>query len=115
MSISINGTVLPDPVAIKTQDVDIVRTKETASGRVVMDYIATKKVVQVAWGVLTDTEMSQILDTIAANKPFFQLTFTDAGGDTTITVYADRIDREILSIYGGEILWKSLTITFKER
>jgi len=113
--IAINGITLPEPVSIQTSDEDIIKKRTTASGRIVIDYIATKKVVNVVWGTLTDAEAQQIINTINANKPFFTLEFTDAGGTATITAYAEKIQRSIKSVYGGEIIWAGMQITFKER
>lgn len=113
--IAINGIELPEPVDIKTTDEDIVKKRTTASGRTVIDYITTKKVVNVTWGKLTDSEAQQIIDTININKPFFTLSFIDAGGPTLITAYAEKIQRSIQSVYNGEIIWAGMQITFKER
>ena len=113
--IAINNIVLPEPVSIRTSEEDIVKQRTTASGRTVIDYITTKKVIDVVWGVLNDSDMQVIINTIRDNKPFFYLTYTDTGGDTTIIAYADRINRNIQSIYNGQIVWANLHIVFKEK
>jgi len=113
--IAINNIVLPEPVSIKTSDEDIVKQRTTASGRTVIDYITTKKVIDVVWGVLNDSDMQVIINTIRDNKPFFFLTYSDTGGSNTITAYTEKVQRSIQNVYGGQIVWANLHIVFKEK
>jgi hypothetical protein len=69
--LKIAGTTVKTPTELKIGRFDLSKSGRTASGKMVMDIIATKRRVDVVWKMLKDSELQQILDLITANKPFF--------------------------------------------
>ena len=94
---------------------DLSKSSRTASGKMVMDIIATKRRVDVVWKMLPDDELQKIIDTITANKPFFSLEYPDAGGTQTMTCYAGDIITSLWHTKNGVRYWEEVSLAFIEQ
>jgi len=81
----------------------------------VMEYIATKRRVDVVWRYIPDADLQVILNLLAANKPFFTLEYPDAGGQQTITCYAGDINTSLWHTINGVRRWSEVSISFIEQ
>ena len=113
--LKIAGTTVKTPTELKIGRFDLSKSGRTASGKMVMDIIATKRRVDVVWKMLPDDELQKIIDTIAANKPFFTLTYPDAGGSATMTCYAGDINTSLWHTKNGVRYWEEVSLAFIEQ
>ena len=113
--LKIAGTTVVAPVELKVGRFDITKSSRTASGKMVMEVIATKRRVDVVWKMITDGELQTIIDTITANKPFFSLEYPDAGGTKTMTCYAGDIVTSLWHTKNGVRYWEEVSIGFIEQ
>ena len=113
--LKIAGITVKAPTALKVGRFDLSKSSRTASGKMVMDIIATKRRVDVIWKMLTDSELENIIDTITANKPFFSLEYPDAGGTKTMTCYAGDILTSLWHTKNGVRSWEEVSIGFIEQ
>lgn len=113
--IVIAGVQVAAPAEIKIGRFDLTKSNRTASGKMVMEIIATKRRVDVIWKMLTDDDLRLIIDTIAAHKPFFTLQYPDAGGTATMTCYAGDINTSLWHMVNGVRYWDEVGIPFIEQ
>ena len=113
--LKIAGITVKAPTELKVGRFDLSKSSRTASGKMVMDIIATKRRVDVVWKMLKDSELQQILDLITANKPFFSLEYPDAGGTKTMTCYAGDILTSLWHTKNGIRYWEEVSIAFIEQ
>ena len=113
--LKIAGTTVKTPTELKIGRFDLSKSGRTASGKMVMDIIATKRRVDVVWKMLKDSELQQILDLITANKPFFSLEYPDAGGTQTMTCYAGDIITSLWHTKNGVRYWEEVSLAFIEQ
>jgi hypothetical protein len=103
------------PSEIKVSRFDITKSQRAASGKMIMQIIATKRRVDVTWKMLKDSDLATIINTIAANKPFFVLEYPDVGGAQTMTCYAGDIVTSLWHTIGGIRYWEEVSIPFIEQ
>lgn len=113
--LKIAGVAVAAPSEVKVGRFDLTKSERMASGRMVMEIIATKRRVDVAWKYLTDSELDTIISTITANKPFFTVQFPDAGGNTTMTCYSGDITTSLWHTRNGVRYWEEVSIAFIEQ
>ena len=113
--LKIAGVTVKTPTELKVGRFDITKSNRTASGKMVMELIATKKRVDITWKMLPDNELQKIIDTITANKPFFSLEYPDAGGTKTMTCYAGDIVTSLWHTKNGVRYWEEVSIAFIEQ
>ena len=113
--LKIAGITVKAPTELKTGRFDLSKSSRTASGKMVMDIIATKRRVDVVWKMLPDNDLKLIIDTITANKPFFSLEYPDAGGQMTMTCYAGDINAGLWHTKNGIRYWQDVSIAFIEQ
>jgi hypothetical protein len=113
--LKIAGVTVKTPSELKVGRFDITKSNRAASGKMMMELIATKRRVDVVWKMLTDTELEKIIDTITANKPFFSLTYPDTGGSKTMTCYAGDIITSLWHTNNGVRYWEDVSIGFIEQ
>ena len=113
--LKIAGITVKTPSELKIGRFDITKSNRTASGKMVMELIATKRRIDCTWKMITDTELQLILDTITANKPFFALEYPDVGGNKTMTCYSGDINATMWHTKNGVRYWEEVTISFIER
>ena len=113
--LKIAGVSVKAPTDLKIGRFDLTKSGRTASGKMVMEVIATKRRVDVVWKMLPDNELQKIIDTITANKPFFSLEYPDAGGTNTMTCYAGDIITSMWHTKNGIRYWEDVSIPFIEQ
>ena len=113
--LKIAGVSVKAPTDLKIGRFDLTKSGRTASGKMVMELIATKKRVDITWKMLPDNELQKIIDTITANKPFFSLEYPDAGGTKTMTCYAGDIVTSLWHTKNGVRYWEEVSIGFIEQ
>jgi len=113
--LKIAGVSVKAPSEVNIGRFDLSKSGRTASGKMVMDIIATKRRVDVVWKMLPDDELQKIIDTITANKPFFSLEYPDAGGTQTMTCYAGDIITSLWHTKNGVRYWEEVSIAFIEQ
>jgi hypothetical protein len=113
--LKIAGVSVKAPTDLKIGRFDLTKSSRTASGKMVMELIATKKRVDITWKMLPDDELQKIIDTITANKPFFSLEYPDAGGTQTMTCYAGDIITSLWHTKNGVRYWEEVSIPFIEQ
>jgi len=113
--LKIAGVSVKAPTDLKIGRFDLTKSGRTASGKMVMELIATKKRVDITWKMLPDNELQKIIDTITANKPFFTLEYPDAGGTKTMTCYAGDINTTLWYTKNGIRYWEEVSIPFIEQ
>lgn len=113
--LKIAGVSVKAPTDLKIGRFDITKSSRTASGKMVMEVIATKRRVDVVWKMITDSELQTIIDTITANKPFFSLQYPDAGGSKTMTCYVGDIVTSMWHTKNGIRYWEDVSIPFIEQ
>jgi hypothetical protein len=113
--LKIAGVSVKAPTDLKIGRFDLTKSGRTASGKMVMELIATKRRVDVVWKMVPDSDLQTIIDTITANKPFFTLTYPDAGGSNTMTCYAGDINTSLWHTINGVRYWEEVSIGFIEQ
>ena len=113
--LKIAGVTVKTPSELKVGRFDITKSNRSASGKMMMELIATKRRVDVVWKMIPDNELKKIIDTIAANKPFFALEYPDAGGTKTMTCYAGDIVTSLWHTKNGIRYWEEVSIAFIEQ
>ena len=113
--LKIAGVSVKAPTDLKIGRFDLTKSGRTASGKMVMELIATKKRVDITWKMLPDNELQKIIDTITANKAFFSLEYPDAGGTKTMTCYAGDIVTSLWHTKNGVRYWEEVSIGFIEQ
>ncbi len=113
--LKIAGTTVKAPTELKIGRFDLTKSGRTASGKMVMELIATKKRVDITWKMLPDSDLKKIIDTITDNKPFFSLEYPDAGGTQTMTCYAGDIVTSLWHTKNGVRYWEEVSIGFIEQ
>lgn len=113
--LKIAGVLVKAPTDLKIGRFDLTKSGRTASGKMVMELIATKKRVDITWKMLPDNELQKIIDTITANKPFFSLEYPDAGGTKTMTCYSGDIVTSLWHTKNGVRYWEEVSIPFIEQ
>ena len=113
--LTIAGVQVANPAEVKIGRFDLTKSNRTASGRMVMEYIATKRRVDVVWRYIPDADLQVILNLLAANKPFFTLKYPDAGGQQTMTCYAGDINTSLWHTINGVRRWSEVSISFVEQ
>ncbi len=113
--LKIAGVSVKAPTDLKIGRFDLTKSGRTASGKMVMELIATKKRVDITWKMLPDNELQKIIDTITANKPFFSLEYPDAGGTKSMTCYAGDVVTSLWHTKNGVRYWEEVSIGFIEQ
>lgn len=107
---------VPDSLTVTVNDIDdgavSVRSSDGTLNRA---RVATKRQVQVEWGVLTMAEMSEIL--LAVADLFVPVYYPDpvTGTFLTKTMYVGNRPATAMIIIGPEVFWEGLKITLIER
>lgn len=113
--IYIAGIKVACPADVKVGRFDLVKARRAASGLMRMEYVATKRRVDVVWRYIPDADLQAILNLLAANKPFFTLEYPDAGGQQTMTCYAGDINTSLWHTINGVRRWSEVSISFIEQ
>ena len=114
--LSVRGQELPSPVSISVND-EIIWTSDTGrtlSGLMVGDVVAEKKNLSIKWGVLTETEMLLIKNSLSAG--FYPVTFHDDGIELTMSSYRSTLTKEQIGyLSDGIFYYRSASVSIIER
>ena len=113
--LKIAGVTVKTPSELKVGRFDLTKSNRTASGKMMMELIATKRRVDCSWSLISDDDLQRIIDTITANKPFFMLEYPDVGGQRTMTCYAGDINAVLWHTKNGIRYWQDVSIAFIEQ
>lgn len=119
-----------EPSSISFKKKHMTAQDRTMSGKLVVDYIASKSTVSVVWNVLSNAEFEKlkkhiglddnIADAIESSadgkRDFYKIKFTDPGSKavTEIEAYAEEIDYYPYFTSDGAIIWRDVSIEFSE-
>lgn len=106
---------LPSAVDIQIGRFDLTKAQRTTDGTMQMQYIATKRRLDVTWKMLTASQVEAILDWLADHKPFFIVEYEDANGTQQFTAYAGDIKYSPWYKKGNTRYFESFTVAFIER
>lgn len=104
----VSGVTLPSPTDIGTSDEVIWSsgTGRNASGLMVGDLIAEKKTVSVKWGIITQSELNKIKNSLPSG--FFSVQILGQN----LTVYRGNIQAELLgTLNDGVTYYKSASVS----
>lgn len=108
--------ILPAPVSLRIND-ELIWTSDTGrtlSGIMVGDVVAEKKTLGIQWGILTETEMLLIKNTLTAG--FFPISFHDDGVDLTIESYRGTLAKEQIGrLADGIFYYRSVSVDIVQR
>lgn len=113
--LTIAGVAVADPAAIEVSEFDLSKSNRTASGRMVMEIIATKRRLDVTWHYLPDAELKQIESLIRNNKPFFSVTWQDGDSTGAMTAYAGDRRKKLWLRVGDTRYWEEFSVSFIEQ
>jgi hypothetical protein len=113
--LKIAGVTVKSPSELKVGRYDITKSNRTASGKMMMELISTKRRVDCVWKMVPDSDLQTIIDTITANKPFFSLEYPDAGSSQTMTCYSGDIVTSLWHTKNGIRYWEEVSIPFIEQ
>jgi len=90
-------------------------TTRTADGTLNRDRVAVKRQIDLAWGVLSWSEMSTLLQSI--QDVFFEFYYPDPldGTYATRTFYVGNRPTPFAVAIGSDVKWSGLKVTFTER
>lgn len=115
-TIRIAGVEVSRPAEVRVGRFDLTKSNRSASGRMVMEVVrAGIRRVDVTWRMLSDSDLRTILDVIAANKPFMQVEYPDAGRQETMIAYTGDIIYSAWHTRNGVRYWEEITIPFIEQ
>jgi len=112
----INGQNVPAPsrVTVNLQDLSSGDSGRNADGTAMIDFIATKRKIEVEWPAMYAQPMAELM---TAMKPItFTVTYIDpeTGTAKTITCYKGDRTAPVYNIVNGVILWESMKCNFIE-
>lgn len=90
-TLTVNGTVLPEPSKITNNLYMIGDSKRNAAGTMNLQYIANKRKYNVEWGTMTAAQLYSLISLIKSSTPQFSATILDpavSGGSYTGAFYA---------------------------
>lgn len=112
--LKINGVLMPTPSEMTPSIYDITDGARDSTGTMHIDLIATKYKLECNWSILSQANMTKLLNAI---KPItFNISFIDpeTGLEKTIVVYKGDRSMPVLKITDGECVYKDFKINFIE-
>lgn len=112
--LKINGVEMPTPLPYTAMisDLDSDKSSRNTKGRLYRDRIATKRKLELEWGILTDAECKKILNAVAPKEVTVE--FIDAqNGVITCTMYAGDRNPKVITTSSG-IFWRDLKFSLIE-
>lgn len=112
--LKINGVLMPTPSEMTPNIYDITEGERDSTGTMHIDLIATKYKLECKWNVLSQENMTKILN--ATKSITFKVSFIDpvTALEKTITVYKGDRSIPILRIVNGENIYKDFKLNFIE-
>ena len=113
----INGKATKPPKEISVSPEVLDKSERTANGTLVVDIIGKKRKVDVSWEYMSQEDMALLQKEIGGGA-FTEITFHDNQTGEPVTVTARSDGLSYMPHYywtKGKIMWKSVTLSFKER
>ncbi|MDR1093284.1 MAG: hypothetical protein LBL66_03960 [Clostridiales bacterium] len=120
----IDGINIVDPSGVTVSREDIVSQDRTMNGNLVVDYVATKKSLNVKWDLLSDGEFQKLLNAIESKqseKTFFTLQYyePEKGGNAGSTLTDMRAFTAGIGYYpyftaDDKQVWRDVSLDFIE-
>lgn len=112
-------TSLREPTSVSFKKKHITNEERTMSGKLVVDYIATKSTISVSWGVLDDEEFTALKNHIDGKRKengFYTLTFGDSisAPAPQMTAYTEELSFYPYFLADGSVVWRDVSIEFVE-
>ena len=114
--LNINSTDIKDPKVFQVEIQDIDKESErNANGTMVRTRVATKRKLNIEWGPLSNSEISNILKSV--ESVFFTAKYPDpmVGGYTTKTFYVGDRTAPALKVTNGVVRWEGLKMNLIEK
>lgn len=113
----INGKTVKPPKEISVSPEVLDKSERTANGTLVVDIIGTKRKVDLSWEYLSQKDMAVLQHEISIDA-FSEISFHDNQTGELVTMTARSDGLSYMPHYDwthGKIMWKSVTLSFKER
>lgn len=113
--IKIDGVEIPTPSDFRVGIQDISKAERNARGTMIIERIATKRKLELAWNYLTKEQLQQVLN--AVSPVFFSVEYPDPqdGEMRTGTFYTGDRTVGALDYQNGNIRWKDIKFNLIER
>lgn len=115
MLVKINGVELTTPSEYQVGIQDISKAERNANGTMIIERIATKRKIELAWKYLSKENLSRILN--LASPVFFSVEYVDPqdNGWRSGTFYCGDRNAGALDFIGGNIRYKDVKFNLIER
>lgn len=104
----------PAPVDVSLSYYDLTKSERTADGTMQMEYITTKRRLNVMWSYMKDSDFQDMLSFFRLHKPFFNVVYNVSGTEEDYLCYCGNIDTKLGYILNGIRYWEEITIAFIE-
>ncbi|WP_053983432.1 DUF6711 family protein [Niameybacter massiliensis] len=112
--IRINGVDVQTPSSYMVNIMDITKSERNAKGNMQIDLINTKYKLELTWSLLTQTQITKILDALEA-RVTFEVTFVSpTGSKLTRTFYKGDRSAPLLDYLDGQARWKDFKVNLIE-
>ncbi|EJW14280.1 hypothetical protein M5X00_31810 [Paenibacillus alvei] len=113
--IKVNGVDLPTPSDYNVGIQDISKAERNARGTMIIERIATKRKLELAWKYLTKEQLQQVLN--AVSPVFFNVEYLDpqTGSRRSGSFYAGDRTVGAMDYINGNIRWKDIKFNVIER
>lgn len=108
----------PQPSSLVFKQYHIVNKERTMDGTLVVDYINSKEMIDVSWGVMTDEQFALLQNLFTTKKKGtdlrYSLSFVKAGQTEkqTINAYTEEISYYPFFQDDGKVVWCGVTVSF---
>lgn len=113
--LKVNGVALPTPSDYIVGIQDLSKAERNAKGMMIIERIATKRKLELAWKHLSKTELQQVLT--AVSPVFFTVSYLDpqTNAQKTGTFYSGDRTVGALDYVDGQIRWKDIKFNLVEK
>jgi len=115
--LKINGIVMPTPSTMKVNIFDVSATADrSASGKMIIDRVGTKRKLELSWAHLTASELSKLLSAVG-DRTFFTAAYPDpqTGGLRAMSCYCGDRATGVLRMEDGAPVWTDVEMNWIER
>lgn len=113
--LTIGGQTIPTPSDYTVGIQDISKAERNARGDMIIERIATKRKLELAWKHLSKSDLQRVFS--AVSPVFFSVSYVDPQTDSTQTGMFYSGDRSVgaLDYVGGDIRWKDIKFNLIEK
>lgn len=115
--LKVNGVAVPAPSAMKINIFDVSASADrSASGRVVIDRVGTKRKLELRWAHLAAEQLAGLLSAVGESV-FFTAEYPDpqTGGPRSMTCYCGDRATGVLRLEAGTPVWTDVEMNWIER